>query len=108
MPSRYITFILPFNNSSEEDGYNSNFKNIYKPKKEIELDRNKEILLFKDNNLDLNSELKEGTSFINIKEYLMEMALIKPLKLSFIKISILVFNCPAFITKLYVFYNNSI
>ena len=90
MPSRYITFILPFNNSNNKKGYNSDFKNSFKLKVKDKLNLNKEILLFKDNNLDLNFKPKEGTSFINIKEYLIEMALIKPLKLSFIKI--LVFN----------------
>jgi hypothetical protein len=87
MPSRYITFILPFNESNDEEGYNNNFKNSFKLEREdkLKLNLNKKILLFKDNfNLDLKP--KESTSFINIKEYLAEIALIKPLKLPFIKI----------------------
>jgi hypothetical protein len=87
MPSRYITFMLPFNESNDEEGYNNNFKNSFKLEREdkLELNLNKKILLFKDNfNLDLKP--KESTSFINIKEYLAEIALIKPLKLPFIKI----------------------
>jgi hypothetical protein len=99
-------FILLFNDFKEDDGHNNNFKNIYKPKKRVELDFNKEILLFKDNNLNPNSELKEKTFFINIKEYLIEMALIKPLKLFFIKIPVFIFNYLIFILKLYTFYNN--
>jgi hypothetical protein len=87
MPSRYITFMLPFNESNDEEGYNNNFKNSFKLEREdkLELNLNKKILLFKDNfNLDLKP--KESTSFINIKEYLAEIAFIKPLKLPFIKI----------------------
>jgi hypothetical protein len=94
MPSHCVMFMLYFDDSNEEDSYNSNFKNIYNPKKRMKLDLNKEILLFKDNNLDPNSKPKEGTSFIDIKAYLIEMALLKPLKLSFIKIPILIFKCP--------------
>jgi hypothetical protein len=86
MPFYYITFVLPFNNSNNKEGYNSDFKNSFKLKIKDKLDLNKEILLFKDNNLDLNFKPKEGTSFINIKEYFMKIALIKPLELSFIKI----------------------
>ena len=79
--------MLPFNESNDEEGYNNNFKNSFKLEREdkLELNLNKKILLFKDNfNLDLKP--KESTSFINIKEYLAEIALIKPLKLPFIKI----------------------
>jgi hypothetical protein len=100
--------MLPFNDSNKEDGHNSDFKNIYKPKEEMKLDLNKEILLFKDNNLDPNSELEKRTSFINIKEYLIEIALIEPLKLPSTKIPILIYNRLALISKLYVFHNNSI
>jgi hypothetical protein len=98
MPSRYITFMLPFNDSNKEDGHKSDFKNIYKPKEEMKLD----------NNLDPNSELEKRTSFINIKEYLIEIALIEPLKLPSTKIPILIYNRLALISKLYVFHNNSI
>ena len=65
---------------------NSNFKNSPKlEENKLNLNLNKEILLFKDN-LNLDLELKEGTSFINIEEYLAEIALIKPLELPLIKI----------------------
>jgi hypothetical protein len=78
--------MLPFDESNDDEGYNSDFKNSPKPGEDkLDLDLNKEILFFKDNsNLDL--ELKKGTSFINIEEYLAEIALIKPLELSLIKI----------------------
>jgi hypothetical protein len=94
MPSRRVTFVLPFNDSDDEEGYNSDFENSFKPEVEDELDLNKEILLFKDNNPDLNSKPEEGTSFINIKEYLIEMALIEPLELPPTKIPILTPDCP--------------
>jgi hypothetical protein len=106
MPSRYITFILPFNNSNNKKGYNSDFKNSFKPEVKDKLDLNKEILLFKDNNPDLNFKLKEETSFINIKEYLAEITLIKPLELPLIKIPILILNYPSPPSlKLYIIYN---
>jgi hypothetical protein len=106
MPFYYITFVLPFNNSNNKEGYNSDFKNSFKLKIKDKLDLNKEILLFKDNNLDLNFKPKEGTSFINIKEYLIKIALIEPLKLSFTKISILILNCPPSSSlKSYAIYN---
>jgi hypothetical protein len=86
MPSRYITFILPFNESNDEEGYNSDFKNFPKlGENKLDLDLDKEILFFKDN-FNLNLEPKEDTSFINIEEYLAEIALIKPLELPLIKI----------------------
>ena len=108
MPSCYVMFVLPFDDSDEEDGHNSDFENIYKPKEEAELDLNKEILLFKDNNLDSNFKPEEGTSFINIEEYLMEMALVEPLKLPFAKIPILVFNRSIPILKLCALPDNRI
>jgi hypothetical protein len=82
MPSRRVTFVLPFNKSNNEEGYNSDFKNSFKLEGEdkLDLDLNKEILLFKDN-LDLDLKPKEGTSFVDIKEYLAEIALIEPLEL---------------------------
>jgi hypothetical protein len=108
MPSRYITLILPFNKSNDEEGYNSDFKNSFKLKEEnkLDLNLNKKILLFKDNlNLDLKS--KEGTSFINIKEYLAEIALIKPLELLFIKIPDILSQPLILSAKLYSgYYNN--
>jgi hypothetical protein len=99
MPSRYITFVLPFNDSNNSDGYNSDFENSHKPKKEIELNLNKEILLFKDNNPNLNSKPEDRTSFIDIKEYLMEIALVKPLELPPTKIPILASDRPPPVLK---------
>jgi hypothetical protein len=52
-------FMLPFDDSDDEEGHNSDFKNSFEPEVEDKLDLNKEILLFKDNNLDLDSEPKE-------------------------------------------------
>ena len=106
MPSCCVMFVLPFDDSDEEDGHNSDFENTYEPKEEAELDLNKEILLFKDNNLDPDSELEERTSFINIKEYLAEITLIKPLELSLIKIPVLLFNYPTLILKSRALSNN--
>jgi len=94
MPSCHVTFMLPFNDSDNKEGYNSDFKNSFKPEVDNKLDLNKEILLFKDNNLDLDFKPKEGTSFINIEEYLTEIALIEPLELPSTKIPILAPNCP--------------
>ena len=94
MPSRRVTFVLPFDDSNDEEGHNSDFKNSFEPEVENKLDLNKEILLFKDNNPDLDSKPKEGTSFIDIEEYLMEMALIEPLELPPTKIPIFVPDCP--------------
>jgi hypothetical protein len=94
MPSRHITFVLPFDDSDDEEGYNSDFENSFEPEVDDKLDLDKEILLFEDNNLDLDSKPKEGTSFIDIKEYLTEMALIEPLELPPAKIPILAPNRP--------------
>jgi hypothetical protein len=94
MLSRYVIFILSFNDSNNKEGYNNDFENSFKLKVKDKLDLNKEILLFKDNNPDLNFKSKEGTSFINIKEYLIEIALIEPLELPLIKIPILTLNYP--------------
>jgi hypothetical protein len=78
--------VLPFNNSNNEDGYNSDFKDSPKPDEEAELDLNKEVLLFEDNNPNFNSKPEEGTSFINIEEYLAKIVLIEPQELPPIKI----------------------
>jgi hypothetical protein len=94
MPSRCVTFVLPFDDSDDEEGYDSDFENSFEPEVEDELDLNKEILLFEDDNPDLDSEPEEGTSFIDIEEYLAEMALIEPLELPPVKIPILAPNCP--------------
>jgi hypothetical protein len=78
--------MLPFNESNDKEGYNSDFKNSSKLEEDkLDLDFNKEILLFKDDS-NLNLELEEGTSFINIEEYLAEIALIEPLELPSTKI----------------------
>jgi hypothetical protein len=106
MPSRRVMFVLPFDDSNEEDGHNSDFENTYEPKEEAELDLNEEILLFKDNDLDSNSEPEEGTSFVGIEEYLTEMALIKPLELPPTKIPILISNCPILVLKSYALPDN--
>jgi hypothetical protein len=87
MPSRRVMFVLPFDESDNKEGYNSDFENSFKLEGEdkLDLDLNKEILFFEDNpNLDLKP--KEGTSFVNIKEYLAKIALIEPLELPSIKI----------------------
>jgi hypothetical protein len=106
IPSRRVTFVLPFDDSNDEEGYNSDFKNSFELEVEDKLDLNKEILLFEDNNPDLDSEPKEGTSFINIEEYLMEMALIEPLELPPTKIPILAPDRPPPpSSKLYTIYN---
>ena len=98
--------MLPFNDSDKENGHNSDFENTYKPKEETELDLNKEILLFQDNIPDSNSKPKEGTSFINIEEYLVEISLIEPLELPSAKIPILTSNRPIPILKSYALLNN--
>ena len=99
MPFYYITFVLPFNNSNNKEGYNSDFKNSFKLKIKDKLDLNKEILLFKDDILDSDSKPEEETSFINIEEYLIEMALIEPLELPLTKIPILTSDRPIPISK---------
>jgi hypothetical protein len=66
MPFYRITFILPFNKSNNKEGYNNDFENSPKLREnKLNLDLNKEILLFKDN-FNLDSELEEDTSFINL------------------------------------------
>ena len=89
MPSRRVTFVLPFDDSDDEEGHNSDFENSFEPEVEDELDLDKEILLFEDNNPDLDSKPKEGTSFINIEEYLAEMSLVEPPELPPAKIPVL-------------------
>jgi len=99
MPLHRVTFVLPFDDFDDEDSYDSDFENLYELEEVIELDLNKEILLFKDDDPNPNSELEEGTSFIDIEEYLMEMAFIEPLELLPIKIPILSSDRPAPISK---------
>jgi hypothetical protein len=81
MPSRRVTFVLPFNDSDDEEGHDSDFENSFEPEVEDELDLDEEILLFEDDDPDLNSEPAEGTSFIDIEEYLAEIVLVEPLEL---------------------------
>jgi hypothetical protein len=81
MPSRRVTFVLPFDESNDKEGHNSDFENSLKPEVKDNFNLDEEILLFEDNNLNLNSEPKKGTTFIDIEEYLAEIALIKPLEL---------------------------
>jgi hypothetical protein len=78
MPPRRVTFVLPFDDSDDEDGHDSDFENSPKPDEEAELDLDEEILLFEDKDPDPDSEPKEGTSFIDIEEYLAEIALTEP------------------------------
>jgi len=106
MPSRYVTFVLSFDDSDEEDGHDSDFENTYELEEEAELDLDEEILLFEDNDLDSDSEPEEGTSFIDIEEYLAEMALVKPLELPFTKIPILTFDRLIPISKSYALFDN--
>jgi hypothetical protein len=55
-------FILPFNKFNNKEGYNNNFKNFSKLKEnKLDLNLNKEILLFKDD-FNLDFELKEVSS----------------------------------------------
>jgi hypothetical protein len=85
-----VTFVLPFDDSDEEDEHDSDFENSPNPKEELDL--TEEILLFRSDDLDPDSKSKEGTSFANIKEYLVEMVFVEPLKLPLIKIPIFVPN----------------
>jgi len=66
-----VTFVLLYNDSNELEGgfndYNSDFKNELNLEEEEELKLTEDILLFKDNNV--NSESNNG-SFIDINEYL--------------------------------------
>ena len=94
MPSPRVTFMLPFDDSDDEEDHNSDFENSLKPKVETELNLNEEILLFKDDDLDLDSKSEERTSFIDIKEYLTVIALIELLKLPFIKIPVFILDRP--------------
>jgi hypothetical protein len=79
MPSRRVTFVLPFDESDDEEGHDSDFENSFEleGEDELDLDLDEEILLFEDDP-DLDSEPEEGTSFIDIEEYLAEIALIEP------------------------------
>jgi hypothetical protein len=68
--------VLPFNDSDKLDidfrDRNSDFKDAFDFGKDNKLDLEEDIILLEDNNSlsDSDSKLEEGTSFINIKEYL--------------------------------------
>jgi hypothetical protein len=99
--------MLPFNDSDDEDGHDSDFENSPDPGGGLDLDE--EIILYKDD-LDLVSEPEEGTSFIDIEEYLAQIALVEPPKLPPAKIPSLLsdYPAPASITKsrAFVFHDN--
>jgi hypothetical protein len=88
MPTRRVTFVVPYEDSDESDGdlddYDSDYKDAPNPEEVAELDLDQDIILLEDNNNLSNSDSKEkeGTSFIDIKEFLAHLALIKPLELS--------------------------
>jgi hypothetical protein len=98
--------VLPFDNSDEEDGHDSDFENTYKPEEGMELDLDEEILLFEDNDLDPDSEPEDGTSFINIEEYLAEMALVEPPELPPAKIPVLASDRPVPASKSRAFHDD--
>jgi hypothetical protein len=77
MPPRRVTFVLPFDDSDDEDGHDSDFENSPKPEEGAKIDLDKEILLFEDDP-DPDSKPEEGTSFIDIEEYLAQIALTEP------------------------------
>jgi hypothetical protein len=78
-----VTFILPFNDSNKLDldlnNYNSDFKDTSNLKDKLELSLDKNIILIEDNNDPSNSKpkLEEGTSWVNIKEYLAPLIIIE-------------------------------
>jgi hypothetical protein len=53
-----VKFVLPFDDSDEEDGHDSDFENS--PNSKEELDLNEEILLFKDDDLNPDSKSKRN------------------------------------------------
>jgi hypothetical protein len=83
MPTRRVTFVLPFDDSDEsdsgEDDYDSDFENTPDLDEQAELPLDKEIILLEDNNDPSDEdEAEEGTSFVDIEEFLVELALIEP------------------------------
>jgi hypothetical protein len=86
MPTRRVTFVLPFDDSDEsdsgEDDYDSDFENTPDPDEQAELPLDEEIILLEDNDDPSDEdEAEEGTSFVDIEEFLAELALIEPLEL---------------------------
>jgi hypothetical protein len=109
MPIRRVTFILLFNNSNEsdsgKDNYDSDFENTPNLDKHEELPLDKEIILLEDNNDPFNdNKPEEGTSFVDIEEFLTELTLIKPLELPPAKIPEIPSTTPKLKAKNY--YNN--
>jgi hypothetical protein len=96
MPTRRVTFVLPFDDSDElnsgEDDYDSDFENTPNPDKQVELPLDEEIILLEDNNNPSDEDKAEGTSFVNIEEFLTELALIEPPELPPAIIPIILFN----------------
>jgi hypothetical protein len=62
MSTRYITFILPFNNFNKLNidfkNYNNNFKDAFNLSKNKELDLKEDIILLKNNNSLFNFNFK--------------------------------------------------
>jgi hypothetical protein len=113
MPTRRVTFIVPYEDSDKSDGdldnHDSDYKDAPNLEEEEELDLDQDIILLEDNNnlSDSNSELEEGTSFIDIKEFLAHLALVKPLELSSTLIPKLPPNLvPRAPLKAHSYYNN--
>jgi hypothetical protein len=71
--------VLLYDDSNESEGgfddHDSDFKNELNLEEEEELELTEDILLFKDNNI--NSESDDG-SFVNINKYLQELTLKEP------------------------------
>jgi hypothetical protein len=91
MPIRRVTFILLFDDSNEsdsgEDDYDSDFENTLDLDEHEELLLDEEIILLKDNDDPSDDdEPEEGTSFVDIEEFLTELILIELLELPFVKI----------------------
>jgi hypothetical protein len=83
MPILCVTFVLLFNDSNKSDSckddYDSDFENTPDLDKHKELPLDEEIILLEDNNDPSDdNEPKEGTSFVDIEEFLTELILIEP------------------------------
>jgi hypothetical protein len=88
MPTRRVTFVVPYKDSDKSDGdlddYDSDYKDAPDPEEEEELDLDQDIILLEDNDdlFNSNSEPEEGTSFVDIEEFLAHLALVEPPELS--------------------------
>jgi hypothetical protein len=81
MAPRRVTFVLPFyEDKSDGDSHLSDFKDEPDSDEEAELALEEDIILLEDNNntSESDSELEDGTGFVNIEEYLERMALEEP------------------------------